>query len=234
MALFSLIDAYRRFISKLPYFTFNDITIAVNPYEWLDIYGERIRFEYYCFNTPKVQCVCATILKTAHFSYYTHSAHYGNINELVILMLGLSKCRGRFSKALWTSLSDPNCTNPFQELPAHIYCVSAFAYRNILTAGRTGSDEGTVSWQGEQSILVNGESGAGKTESVKLLVGFLSHVACAPTQETADNFGGGSELVKKVLGAIPLLEVFGNARTSKNDNSSRFGKHLISTLLYIF
>eukprot|EP01041_Mallomonas_annulata_P002899 gene2899-5689_t len=92
-----------------------------------------------------------------------------------------------------------------QELPPHVYATSAAAYRNI----RMGNTN--------QSILVSGESGAGKTETVKILMGHLAHVAGSRNDSNID----------KMLQAHPLLESFGNAKTSRNDNSSRFGKFML-------
>jgi myosin heavy subunit len=86
-------------------------------------------------------------------------------------------------------------------LPPHVYETSSLAYRGLAVDGK------------HQSILVSGESGAGKTETVKIV---MSHLA-----------GGGSNVViQRVLDSHPLLEAFGNAKTTRNDNSSRFGKFI--------
>ena len=71
----------------------------------------------------------------------------------------------------------------------------------------------------DQAILVSGESGAGKTESAKYIMRYVATVSSG--REAAAN-GGGVE--RQVLESNPILESFGNARTLRNDNSSRFGK----------
>ncbi|CAM9290210.1 unnamed protein product, partial [Ectocarpus sp. 8 AP-2014] len=67
-----------------------------------------------------------------------------------------------------------------------------------------------------QSIVVSGESGAGKTETVKIILSYLARRSAAPDEN----------LELRVLESSPILESFGNARTLRNDNSSRFGKFL--------
>jgi myosin heavy subunit len=76
----------------------------------------------------------------------------------------------------------------------------------------------------DQCILVSGESGAGKTEAVKIVMKYLSAISVkysppASQQQTA-------AVGKKLLQASPILEGFGNAKTVRNDNSSRFGKFM--------
>ncbi|CAG4975497.1 unnamed protein product [Colias eurytheme] len=89
------------------------------------------------------------------------------------------------------------------DLPPHLFAIAAAARAALPQP---------------QAILISGESGAGKTESTKLAVQFLAAVAPAPL--------GRAPVSEQILEAAPLLEAFGNARTPKNHNSSRFGKLL--------
>ncbi|XP_058078389.1 myosin-15 isoform X2 [Magnolia sinica] len=91
------------------------------------------------------------------------------------------------------------------ELSPHVFAVADASYRAMMSEARS------------QSILVSGESGAGKTETTKLIMQYLTYVG--------GRIGGDDRTVEQqVLESNPLLEAFGNARTVRNDNSSRFGK----------
>jgi len=138
----------RRFENKLPYTRSGDICIAVNPYQWLDIYAQSSMASY--------------------------------------------------SKKLR------------HELAPHVFATSAEAYRGLRDRNRN------------QSILVSGESGAGKTETVKIMLNMLAHVATPAS--TGNSSEESRSIVQKIISANPLLESFGNAKTARNDNSSRFGK----------
>uniref|UniRef100_A0A4W4H1U2 Myosin, heavy chain 10, non-muscle n=1 Tax=Electrophorus electricus TaxID=8005 RepID=A0A4W4H1U2_ELEEL len=98
------------------------------------------------------------------------------------------------------------------EMPPHIYAISESAYRCMLQDRE------------DQSILCTGESGAGKTENTKKVIQYLAHVASSHKGRKDHNIPG--ELEKQLLQANPILESFGNAKTVKNDNSSRFGKFI--------
>jgi len=98
------------------------------------------------------------------------------------------------------------------ELKPHAYAIAHSAYSAMLD------------FQGRnQSILVSGESGAGKTESTKIIMSYLTTVSQSSADKRASKRGniGISECI---LDANPLIESFGNAKTIRNDNSSRFGK----------
>ncbi|CAM9187182.1 unnamed protein product [Scytosiphon promiscuus] len=137
-----LYNLRRRFMSRLPYTYTGEICIAINPYQWLDIYGKELGQRY----------------KEA-------------------------------SKRT--------------DLSPHVYATSAQAFKGLQTYGVN------------QSILVSGESGAGKTETVKILLNHLADIAGSSADDRT---------IEKVITSNPLLESFGNAKTLRNDNSSRFGK----------
>uniref|UniRef100_A0AAX7VF42 Myosin-9 n=1 Tax=Astatotilapia calliptera TaxID=8154 RepID=A0AAX7VF42_ASTCA len=111
------------------------------------------------------------------------------------------------------------------EMPPHIYAITDTAYRSMMQDRE------------DQSILCTGESGAGKTENTKKVIQYLAHVASSfklrlchikplnPTVLWLRLLCQG-ELEKQLLQANPILEAFGNAKTVKNDNSSRFGKFI--------
>ncbi|XP_043971904.1 myosin-10 isoform X7 [Gambusia affinis] len=102
------------------------------------------------------------------------------------------------------------------EMPPHIYAISEAAYRSMLQDRE------------DQSILCTGESGAGKTENTKKVIQYLAHVASSHKGGTLgrNKEAVQGELERQLLQANPILEAFGNAKTVKNDNSSRFGKFI--------
>uniref|UniRef100_A0A8C7J8Y0 Myosin-9 n=1 Tax=Oncorhynchus kisutch TaxID=8019 RepID=A0A8C7J8Y0_ONCKI len=95
------------------------------------------------------------------------------------------------------------------EMPPHIYAITDTAYRSMMQDRE------------DQSILCTGESGAGKTENTKKVIQYLAHVASSFKSKKDQG-----ELEKQLLQANPILEAFGNGKTVKNDNSSRFGKFI--------
>uniref|UniRef100_A0A8C1ZI20 Myosin-9 n=1 Tax=Cyprinus carpio TaxID=7962 RepID=A0A8C1ZI20_CYPCA len=100
------------------------------------------------------------------------------------------------------------------EMPPHIYAITDTAYRSMMQDRE------------DQSILCTGESGAGKTENTKKVIQYLAHVASSHKTKKDQVSSSQGELEKQLLQANPILEAFGNAKTVKNDNSSRFGKFI--------
>ncbi|KAI9996698.1 hypothetical protein PInf_014441 [Phytophthora infestans] len=102
-------------------------------------------------------------------------------------------------------------------MPPHIYQVAGEAYKAMML--------GLNGVMSDQSILVSGESGSGKTESTKFLMEYLAQAGA--NNLAASVMGKSVEgIAAKVLQTNILLESFGNARTLRNDNSSRFGKFI--------
>ena len=95
-----------------------------------------------------------------------------------------------------------------------MYEVSALAYRGLA---RTGQD---------QTILVTGESGAGKTETVKIVMDHLATVQQTRPEGVNEEHGTSEEIISRVIKSSPVFEAFGNAKTIRNSNSSRFGKFI--------
>ncbi|XP_042212128.1 myosin heavy chain, muscle-like isoform X1 [Homarus americanus] len=97
------------------------------------------------------------------------------------------------------------------EVPPHLFAISDGAYMNMLQTGEN------------QSMLITGESGAGKTENTKKVLSYFANVG-ASTKKVAEDTK--PNLEDQIVQTNPILEAFGNAKTTRNDNSSRFGKFI--------
>ena len=95
------------------------------------------------------------------------------------------------------------------EVPPHLWAITETAYRNMLQNGK------------DQSMLITGESGAGKTENTKKVISYLAMVASSGKKSNKK-----VSLEDQIVATNPILESYGNAKTSRNDNSSRFGKFI--------
>uniref|UniRef100_A0A665W1X5 Myosin VAb n=1 Tax=Echeneis naucrates TaxID=173247 RepID=A0A665W1X5_ECHNA len=91
------------------------------------------------------------------------------------------------------------------DMDPHIFAVAEEAYKQMARDERN------------QSIIVSGESGAGKTVSAKYAMRYFATVSCASTETNVE---------ERVLASSPIMEALGNAKTTRNDNSSRFGKYI--------
>jgi myosin-1 len=92
------------------------------------------------------------------------------------------------------------------ELAPHVYALAEDTYRAMMST------------HDNQCVLISGESGAGKTEAAKKLLSFITAVSGSAED--------GDHLKEQLLKSNPVLEAFGNAKTVRNDNSSRFGKYM--------
>ncbi|XP_078510888.1 myosin-1-like [Lissotriton helveticus] len=123
----------------------------------------------------------------------------------------------------WLPVYNPEVVNAYrgkkrQEAPPHIFSISDNAYQSMLNDREN------------QSILITGESGAGKTVNTKRVIQYFATIAAAGDMGKIKEGSSGSKmkgtLEDQIIQANPLLEAFGNAKTVRNDNSSRFGKFI--------
>ncbi|XP_075135622.1 myosin-4-like [Leptodactylus fuscus] len=123
----------------------------------------------------------------------------------------------------WLPVYNPEVVNGYRgkkrmETPPHIFSISDNAYQFMLTDREN------------QSILITGESGAGKTVNTKRVIQYFATIAATgdsgKKKETSSANKMQGTLEDQIIQANPLLEAFGNAKTVRNDNSSRFGKFI--------
>ena len=98
-----------------------------------------------------------------------------------------------------------------QSLPPHIYSLVGQTFGQMMTESIS------------QSILISGESGAGKTEAMKICLTYIAELS-AGAQKSGGGSGGG-DVAARLMQTNPVMEAIGNAKTIRNNNSSRFGKH---------
>nr|XP_060620526.1 myosin-4-like [Anolis sagrei ordinatus] len=120
----------------------------------------------------------------------------------------------------WLPVYNPEVVSGYrgkkrQEAPPHIFSISDNAYQFMLTDREN------------QSVLITGESGAGKTVNTKRVIQYFATIAVAgDKKKDAQPSKMQGTLEDQIIQANPLLEAFGNAKTVRNDNSSRFGKFI--------
>uniref|UniRef100_A0A8C7IH49 Myosin motor domain-containing protein n=1 Tax=Oncorhynchus kisutch TaxID=8019 RepID=A0A8C7IH49_ONCKI len=119
----------------------------------------------------------------------------------------------------WLPVYDEEVVNAYRgkkrvEAPPHIFSVSDNAFQFMMIDKEN------------QSILITGESGAGKTVNTKRVIQYFATIAVSGGKKEADPNKMQGSLEDQIIAANPLLESYGNAKTVRNDNSSRFGKFI--------
>ncbi|XP_062303277.1 myosin heavy chain, fast skeletal muscle-like [Osmerus eperlanus] len=121
----------------------------------------------------------------------------------------------------WLPVYDMEVVNAYRgkkrmEAPPHIFSVSDNAFQFMLTDKEN------------QSVLITGESGAGKTVNTKRVIQYFATIAVSGGEKKKEPVPGKMQgsLEDQIIAANPLLESYGNAKTVRNDNSSRFGKFI--------
>ena len=95
------------------------------------------------------------------------------------------------------------------QVPPHLFAASDGAYAQMMNNTK------------DQSMLITGESGAGKTENTKKVIAYFATICSSGKRKE-----GEASLEDKIVQTNPVLEAWGNAKTVRNDNSSRFGKFI--------
>eukprot|EP00804_Cyclotella_cryptica_P003662 CCRYP_016569-RA/>CCRYP_016569-RA protein AED:0.04 eAED:0.04 QI:431/1/1/1/1/1/9/1790/1334 len=130
--------------------------------------------------------------------------------------------------------------NDKSRLPPHVYLTADDAYRAMMRGIESGAFSSNIPRKKtnrhmddnetptNQSILVSGESGAGKTVTTKIVLNYFAMLSklASETPLEVDATSTTTRVEQQVLDSNPILESFGNARTIRNDNSSRFGKYI--------
>jgi myosin heavy subunit len=109
-----------------------------------------------------------------------------------------------------------NSSGHRRAVPPHIFVIAEAAYTSLMLSVSQDCAR-------NQAIIISGESGSGKTESTKVIMSYLARITLAGSRTKSMTIG---ELEQRVLNTNPILEAFGNAKTLRNDNSSRFGRFI--------
>ncbi|KAF1315992.1 Myosin-like protein, partial [Globisporangium splendens] len=168
----------------------------------------------------------ASILNSLRLRY-ERDVIYTRIGEILISINPFKKLPQLYGRAILDGHHVLDDT-PLQASEPHLYGIAKAAYVDMVRNSRN------------QSILISGESGAGKTEATKIMMKYYATTCSAssaanasPPTSTSSTMSIDSAKAKattsiesQVLQSNPILEAFGNARTTRNDNSSRFGKFI--------
>ena len=193
----------------VPYTRVGDIVVAMNPFRWIDGLYSSERRNFYSDH----------LIWNRADGDQNQDDGEGDGGVDAVVAAGNAEESGQAAAAAATSVEAKKYKSDYDRLgyDPHVYETSCLAYRGLAMEKRN------------QTILVSGESGAGKTETVKIVMSHLATVERTrpnyhATAREHDNAESASGTVRRVLESNPVFEAFGNAKTVRNDNSSRFGK----------
>ena len=190
---------------------------------------------------------------------YEQDIIYTATGPVLLALNPFKTCRGLYSESTMKRYWEKSERNLQTELPPHVYAIADESFRSMMRL--IDESLGSTPTKCDQSILVSGESGAGKTVTTKFVMKYLAALSQRSTLEhtkpqraylkvqqlhqAATSPTGGpyswsaqnnepssptsfqpNSIESQVLQSNPILESFGNARTLRNDNSSRFGKFI--------
>ncbi|KAJ8025311.1 Unconventional myosin-X [Holothuria leucospilota] len=133
---------------------------------------------------------------------------YTYIGSILVAINPYKQIHGLYEKSLMQEYNHKN----IGELPPHIFAIANDSYYSMWKRNEN------------QCVLISGESGAGKTESTKFILNFLSVMSQGTSSDQSSSKDVRVE--ENILQSSPILEAFGNAKTIYNNNSSRFGKFI--------
>lgn len=198
----------RRFRSDKIYTTCSDVLISINPYKKIPL----------LYNLDRT--TAAPLLEA------------GGGGKGAAKVDAAAESDAAVPPVLRAGANSPANVPPAERRP-HVYSVAARAFR-FMTEPNEALLLGKNVALKNQSIIISGESGAGKTEASKYVMRYLITVANAlqttagkgAASKAGDGEGDGDMIEKCLLRSNTVLEAFGNAKTLRNDNSSRFGKYI--------
>lgn len=199
--------------------------IDANSFEFVDLQSAKRTFKF--TGKGNAPCVRNTTLKEdrlddlVRLSYLNQPTVMNTIRTrymedviytysgLVLVSVNPYRDLGLYTEALMDTYSSG--TKALGDLAPHVFAVASSALHSLRATRRS------------QSIIVSGESGAGKTENARHIMRYFTKAAKSGAAKTAAHRDG---IEEAVLATSPVLEAFGNAKTIRNDNSSRFGKYM--------
>ena len=144
---------------------------------------------------------------------YNKDLIFTNVGETLIITNPYQIIPGLYTEDKMQEIikfSDENSLDRYQRSEPHCFDITMHSIFDLLNTSKN------------QALVISGESGAGKTECAKLCMKFIAFYFGKKVEEGKKE----ESLEDKILACNPVLEAFGNAKTVRNDNSSRFGKYI--------